>query len=396
MPRRRDRRHQRRWGEGTIYRAGRSWVARLWRQLDGSRPSRSFPSAAEAEDWIAKQRGRLNRGLQLDAPDEALGDYLAHWYERRAPMLGKQTRPGYRQAILCIGRVTQLPLVPLEKLQPEHFQALWAELLEPREPDRQPLAQSTLARIRTVLNGALQAVVPRIIDANPLRGAPTPRVELHAVEYWSEPDANRFLAVSDPTRFGAFFRVALTHGPRPSELRALQWQDIDFAGRTLTIERSMTEYGKMVGPTKTKRPRTIDLAEASLQLLQQLRGAQTVASPWVFCHQAGDNQVGEPYASSTPRLEFRRLRRAAGVPPIKLYSCRHTAATLMLRSVPVADVSYILGHARPDITYRVYAAHLPSHRKLAARAMDAALPGRQVDEGERRQPEMVKEWSIRT
>lgn len=79
----------------------------------------------------------------------------------------------------------------------------------------------------------------------------------------------------------------------------------------------------------------------------------------------GDELDGDGEASGT----------GAGVSPIKLYDCRHTAATTMIANeIPIPDVLYILGHSSPEITMRVYARWLTSHRRRAAETMAVVFP----------------------
>lgn len=84
--------------------------------------------------------------------------------------------------------------------------------------------------------------------------------------------------------------------------------------------------------------------------------------------------AGQPYGSVKFQYAF-QVRRDEKVPPIKLYSMRHTCATAMLgMGVPIPDVAYILEHKDASTTMRVYARWLKSHRRLAAEKMATRAP----------------------
>ena len=73
--------------------------------------------------------------------------------------------------------------------------------------------------------------------------------------------------------------------------------------------------------------------------------------------------------------EFKRLLSEAGLPRMRLYDLRHTAATLALAAgVPAKVVSEQLGHASSAFTLDVYAHVLP-HMQSEAAVRVAALLG---------------------
>jgi len=51
---------------------------------------------------------------------------------------------------------------------------------------------------------------------------------------------------------------------------------------------------------------------------------------------------------------------------------------MLLVGVPVAEVSRMLGHASPHITYKIYAHSIPSAHHLAVDAMEKILSIRQA------------------
>jgi len=105
--------------------------------------------------------------------------------------------------------------------------------------------------------------------------------------------------------------------------------------------------------------------------LRQMEERRQRGSVWqdhdlVFCNQAG----GALHASNLRRA-FRRLIARAGVPYIRLYDMRHTAATLLLlASVHPKVVSEMLGHSSVTITLSIYSHVLPMIQRDAAAAMD--------------------------
>jgi hypothetical protein len=88
------------------------------------------------------------------------------------------------------------------------------------------------------------------------------------------------------------------------------------------------------------------------------------------------DQAPEDQAAEEDPLarEFKRLLRAAGCEPMRLYDLRHTAATLALSAgVPAKVVSEQLGHASSAFTLEVYSHVLPHMQAEAAERVAALL-----------------------
>jgi integrase len=71
---------------------------------------------------------------------------------------------------------------------------------------------------------------------------------------------------------------------------------------------------------------------------------------------------------------FRRLARAAGLPPIRLHDVRHSYATAALAAgIPAKVVSERLGHANIGITLDVYSHVIPGMDAAAANAVASLI-----------------------
>jgi integrase len=89
------------------------------------------------------------------------------------------------------------------------------------------------------------------------------------------------------------------------------------------------------------------------------------------------SRLGGPiHESKFVGLHFKPLLRSAGLPDIRLYDLRHTAATLaLLVGVSPKIVSEKLGHASVAFTLEVYSHVLPHMQDTAAIKVEALLTG---------------------
>ncbi len=154
--------------------------------------------------------------------------------------------------------------------------------------------------------------------------------------------------------------AALT-GLRLGEVRALTWQQVDFANASIRVVEGYTQ-----GHTDTPKSgsgRTVPLAHEVAQALARLalRPHLTAPSDLVFVGQNGGHVEEHGL-----RERFYAAQEAAGIAPRRtMHKLRHTfAVTCARHGIPIATIQSWLGHE--DIsTTMIYAAFVPNHEDAA-------------------------------
>jgi integrase len=156
----------------------------------------------------------------------------------------------------------------------------------------------------------------------------------------------------------------------------LQWDDLDFAGREVHVQRALDAQGR-VALTKTGSARVVDMSvqlAVALQRLRNERAAETLRRgwperpPWIFC-----SEVGTPLDLSNVTKAWRRVLKKAKLPAFRLYDLRHTfATTLLAEGAPLTYVAAQMGHTKPTTTLLWYAHWLPRGDKRWVDALDRA------------------------
>jgi integrase len=322
-------------------------------------------------------------------PEILFGEWLDKWLDDYAiHTCQPKTMERYRQLAAYItsateGEIATLARLPLSAVARKDIkQALFA-VLRLKGKRREHISPRTVRHIAGVLSSALsQAVELEMLPANPmLRLKGLPSSEPTDVRSLS-PDEIR--AVRDTCRGDwtfAFVEVALASGSRRGELLALQWPDIDWAAKTLSVTKSLeqTASGLRVKSTKSKKPRRFQLSQGSIAALQFLRdqqqenrrlfGGDYQDNALIFAEPNGDYLQPDLVSQTI----VRRLRKA-GIGNASLHSLRHSNATnLLSKGVPLAAVSARLGHADPSITHRIYNHALPADDRRAADKWDEII-----------------------
>ena len=235
--------------------------------------------------------------------------------------------------------------------------------------------------IRTLSSLFSHALEDNLIIANPaLRpGKFLPKIsKRRSINPLTREELALFLAHTKtvaPSLYPAFLCAART-GLRQGELLALQWEDVNFAGRFVEIRRNFT-HGKMTTP-KSGESRRVDLSReltATLETLQLDRQYETAARgwkeipPWVFC-----NEKGQPLNQNRIRLKFFRLLKGAGVRQVRFHDLRHSFASLLLQNgespVYVKDQ---MGHSSIQVTVDLYGHLIPGGNKQAVDRLDTPV-----------------------
>ena len=157
--------------------------------------------------------------------------------------------------------------------------------------------------------------------------------------------------------------LSLLTGMRPAEIGGLEWRDIDFSYKTITIERNAVSWAKLgtvVKGTKTNKSRTISIPDILLEQLLKYRkwqeewkdelGDYYKEEGQVFAHPDGGRVVSE-----TLNKWFKKVRDKAGIPEtFTLYNLRHTNLSILVGYVPITTVAQRAGHSTIKTTEEYY------------------------------------------
>ncbi len=189
--------------------------------------------------------------------------------------------------------------------------------------------------------------------------------EAKAIEPFSLEDVKTLIENAPSLRLKAFLTVAFLTGLRTGEQLALTWEDIDFTGKTITINKSLNELGTITTPKNKPSIREVDLLEPVEKILKELKESEP-NKKFVF--------ISMPKRSTMFQRAFRSLLRALNLKDRKLYTTRHTFASLMLSQGEEAMwVSKTLGHKDLNTTYKTYSHYIPKQAKERAKFLKGIL-----------------------
>ena len=166
-------------------------------------------------------------------------------------------------------------------------------------------------------------------------------------------------------------RIAFATGCRRGEVLALDWASVDFDGRRILVDKSLTVDGDLKSPKTGAGVRSVPIdgdtierlrtwQERQARYLAELSVVQTAETP-VVCSSTG----GHIGTSNFSRW-WADHRDELGCGGLRFHELRHTQASLLIASgVPVPTVAKRLGHSKVSTTYDFYSHSLDEEDKKA-------------------------------
>ena len=156
-------------------------------------------------------------------------------------------------------------------------------------------------------------------------------------------------------RYHDFVLVLMTFGLRPSEAIGLQWKDINFTQRTITIAESLSRTGE--GSRRARRGRkngTVTVLDLPENIYTMLEGRfTTISKPHdlIFTNTQGKAIDDRNFAQRI----WKSLLKQAGIPHRSPYNCRHSMASHAIdQGSTLPETAYLLGHKDTTMVSKIY------------------------------------------
>jgi integrase len=363
-------------------------------KADGSldRRHRKARTEAEVTAKVRKLEGQRDSGqVNKAGRPPTVAEWLRTWLDTVAPQKASEStietvyRPRVENWVVPrIGRHR------LDRLQPEHLDALYLELADAG------LSPKTILMTHQIISRALKMALRRhhiSINVATLVDAPTHRES--EIEPLPQASARALLAEASKRRNAARWSVAFGLGLRQSEALGMRWQYVDLDRRRVHVwqlkrrrfrhgcsnshecgaryhtgrcRKNCTNHDRYC-PQRTggewhfQRPkgdktRHVPIPSPLISALRAHKAAQAAerlaaGETWEEWDLVFAGPDGRPINPRRDWAEWKRLLKAAGIRDARPHDARHTAATLLLeQGVDIRVVQEILGHSTLAVTKR--------------------------------------------
>ena len=273
--------------------------------------------------------------------------------------------------------VPHLGTKPLQKLTTLDLEQ-WHSTL------RATLSARTIGHAHRILSHALgDAMRHGLIVQNVAAIERAPKVDEEEVQVVPK---DRVGELIDKLRGRAMYARAITSlftGMRRGELLAVPWHNSKLDAKVIEVRAALeqTRDGIKLKSTKTKAgKRDVTLPEIVVDALREHRRQQLELRMALGLGKMPDNAPVFPAIDGgyqNPRAfskEWARVAASIGFPGITFHALRHTHASQLIDAgLDIVTISKRLGHAKPDITLRIYAHLFTKSDSKAADAINDAL-----------------------
>jgi len=294
--------------------------------------------------------------------DVLFGEFVTDWYRvYKEPYVSPSSKASYR---------TVLNRYLFPAFGNRQMRAITSVQLQAFLNGLAGMGKTTLGYITGVLTNCFTlAGAQGVIDRNPAEGLRPPKAERTSRRALTRPETAAVLKVIGTHPDGLLLAILYYTGLRRGEALGLRWSDIDFAKRTLHVERDIDFVTGKVGSVKTENSiRTVPVPDeltAMLQPIRQIGSGYVVRAP----------KSGSYWSQATFIRRWRSIQAALleAEPGIENngrgsiltpHYFRHNYASILYRSgVDVLTAQLYLGHADPTTTMRIYT-HLADETQL--------------------------------
>lgn len=269
---------------------------------------------------------------------------------------------------------------------------------------------SSSVKVYNILNGLFEmALFDDSIPVSPMNKVRRPKQKkddkavTEADKALNADELNHVLdcVAREPVKWQAFLYLAADTGCRRGELVGMQWSDIDWKKKTVSVRHNL-QYSKDKGiydvtpkggkfrvvdlgddtidilkkyraeltkPEETEDAKVVDINEYRKQQEEEQKRKEKTLPKWIFTIDGSD----QPMFPTSPTRYFKTFGETYNVPGFHPHLLRHTSASLSLtHGGDVKSIADRLGHADASVTLRMYAhANDESIRAAGQAARDA-------------------------
>lgn len=380
--------NKREYGTGSISkRKDGKWQGRvnLGTDINGKRKQKYFYGTTEKE-VKKKLKDYFIQGEKYTANNIAkmtLEEFLVDWLENILVHTLKPKSYAIKEYIIKQQIAPRIGMLQVNSLVASDIQQMINNMV------KEDLSYSTIKKAYDTLNQRFKlAINQEQVNKNPILGVVLPKQKNKKnseIQYFSKEQCKELIEESrriydynnkNVYRLGELVPFLIFTGLRIGEAIALEWKDIDYKNKTITVNKNVVEVksketGKYIlekqDSTKTdSSTRIIPISNNAMECIKNLKEING-DKKFIFA-----SQTGQYISPSNFNRMFRGIQKALNYEAtLGLHSLRHTFATLMLNNgIDVKIVSELLGHSNVSVTYNIYIHTIQSQKIKAINIID--------------------------
>lgn len=328
----------------------------------------------KAEQFLREKLAEYERMEGIVHSDVKFSDYVRIWLEQIARTVDPVTMQGYQ--VIADGHILpyfdekKIALVDIDCKTLQNY--IDTKHTSGRLDGKGGLSPKSIRAHKNIISQALDmAVKNKLIPSNPCQFVILPPLERYESTFYNETQIRNLFAAIAGDPMLPLVKITALYGLRRSELLGLQWDSIDFEGKTMTIRHTVAKVTEVIAKDKTKNAssrRTFPLTDETLDIFKMAK-CQEEQNRIAFGREYQENSYvfkwadGRPYSPDYVSHRFNDLLKKHNLPHIRFHELRHSCASMLIAmGWSLKDVQEWLGHADIQMTANIYS-HLDIARK---------------------------------
>ena len=363
-------------GSGISQRKDGYYIGR-YTTRDGKRVQKIFRKLQECRKWVADSQ-YLESHSNIDFPVNMLvSEWYKYWIAVKEKTVRLNTLDNYKDRY----RMNIEPVLGQKLLR--DVSTIDCQRVLNRMADEGYKNTSIMQAKATLHNMLDYAYQNNVLSKNPC----TKVVQYNIGEKSSNREAlsideqRKILKAISGNKYEKQYRFALQTGLRAGELIGLEWKDVDFGNKTISVKRTCRYKYKLnewrIGDPKSRNgKRTIPLTEEAFEILKEQKkidnGLKVLELKWkdtVFLR-----LDGKPANNTELDIELYTVCKKNGLSKISMHILRHTFATRCAEAGMIPKtLQMILGHSNITTTMNIYVHATEDQKKKEMNMVEEAL-----------------------
>ena len=328
----------------------------------------------KAEQFLREKLAEYELMEGIVHSDVKFSDYVRIWMDQIARKVDEVTMQGYKT--LADGHIlpyfddTGIALSDVDYKVIQRY--IDVKHKTGRMDGKGGLSPRSLKLHKNIINQTLNlAVQNKLLPVNPCQFVVLPQAVRYESTFYTDKQLKALFAALKDDPLLPLVKITALYGLRRSELLGLQWDSIDFDGKTMTIRHTVSKVTEVVAKDKTKNAssrRTFPLTPEALEIFRAAK-CQEQQNRIAFGREYQQNSYvfkwadGHTYSPDYVSHRFNDLLKKHSLPHIRFHELRHSCASMLIAmGWTLKDVQEWLGHSDIKMTANIYS-HLDTARK---------------------------------
>ncbi len=319
-------------------------------------------SDARIRENIIKQA--IKKGTFIDGANLTFNDYINLFRKNyMSVQLAPKTIESYE--VLFVRISEQLGHFKLKDIRAIHLVEFYNRLRKINNPKK--LSENTILHYYVLINRMLVIAVKwDLIEFNSNSKIDRPKVKKQELKIYDKDTISKLFKCinNECLKYQAVMYLAIDSGARRGELTGLNWNDVNLAKGTISINKVTQVCNHQIiekeFPKNNSSVRTINISDKTTNVLKVYKEEQEklkhkLGNKWVDSNKVFINDFGGLIHPDTPSKIFKKIREKNNLPHMKFHGLRHTSASLQIyEGVHMKVISKRLGHSSCSTTDLIY------------------------------------------